>query len=180
MAAARNHFGRVDILINNVGGAINFKPYAEFTEAEIQAEIRRSLFPTMWCCRAVLPSMVEQRRGTIVNVSSAAARGIHRVPYSAAKGGVNALTESLAWEYAEHGIRVVATAPGGIEAPPRKISRGTPATQTDQQKAWMQARVDQTLASSLMHRYGTLDEEVAPILFLASDEALGSSPREMP
>jgi dihydroxycyclohexadiene carboxylate dehydrogenase len=180
MAAVRNHFGRVDILINNVGGAINFKPYAEFTEAEIQAEIRRSLFPTMWCCRAVLPSMVEQRRGTIVNVSSAAARGIHRVPYSAAKGGVNALTESLAWEYAEHGIRVVATAPGGIEAPPRKISRGTPATQTDQQKAWMQAHVDQTLASSLMHRYGTLDEEVAPILFLASDEALGSSPREMP
>jgi dihydroxycyclohexadiene carboxylate dehydrogenase len=171
MAAARNHFGRVDVLINNVGGAINFKPYAEFTEAEIQAEIRRSLFPTMWCCRAVLPSMVEQRRGTIVNVSSAAARGIHRVPYSAAKGGVNALTASLAWEYAEHGIRVVATAPGGIEAPPRKISRGTPATQTDQQKAWMQAHVDQTLASSLMHRYGTLDEEVAPILFLASDEA---------
>jgi dihydroxycyclohexadiene carboxylate dehydrogenase len=171
MAAARNHFGRIDILINNVGGAINFKPYAEFTEAEIQAEIRRSLFPTMWCCRAVLPTMVAQRRGTIVNVSSAAARGIHRVPYSAAKGGVNALTESLAWEYAEHGIRVVATAPGGIEAPPRKISRGTPAAQTDQQKAWMQAHVDQTLASSLMHRYGTLDEEVAPILFLASDEA---------
>jgi NAD(P)-dependent dehydrogenase (short-subunit alcohol dehydrogenase family) len=171
MAAARNHFGRIDILINNVGGAINFKPYAEFTEVEIQAEIQRSLFPTMWCCRAVLPTMVAQRRGTIVNVSSAAARGIHRVPYSAAKGGVNALTESLAWEYAEHGIRVVATAPGGIEAPPRKISRGTPAAQTDQQKAWMQAHVDQTLASSLMHRYGTLDEEVAPILFLASDEA---------
>jgi NAD(P)-dependent dehydrogenase (short-subunit alcohol dehydrogenase family) len=125
----------------------------------------------MWCCRAVLPTMVAQGRGTIVNVSSAAARGIHRVPYSAAKGGVNALTASLAWEYAEHGIRVVATAPGGIEAPPRKISRGTPAAQTDQEKAWMQAHVDQTLASSLMHRYGTLDEEVAPILFLASDEA---------
>lgn len=171
MAAARNHFGRIDVLINNVGGAINFKPYATFTETEIEAEIRRSLFPTMWCCRAVLPTMVAQRRGTIVNVSSAAARGIHRVPYSAAKGGVNALTESLAWEYAEHGIRVVATAPGGIEAPPRKISRGTPPAQTEQEKAWMQAHVDQTLASSLMHRYGTLDEEVAPILFLASDEA---------
>jgi dihydroxycyclohexadiene carboxylate dehydrogenase len=171
MAAARNHFGRIDILVNNVGGAINFKPYTEFTEAEIHAEIQRSLFPTMWCCRAVLPTMVAQGRGTIVNVSSAAARGIHRVPYSAAKGGVNALTASLAWEYAEHGIRVVATAPGGIEAPPRKISRGTPMAQTEQQKAWMQAHVDQTLASSLMHRYGTLDEEVAPILFLASDEA---------
>jgi NAD(P)-dependent dehydrogenase (short-subunit alcohol dehydrogenase family) len=171
MAAARNRFGRIDILINNVGGAINFKPYVEFTEDQIVAEIRRSLFPTMWCCRAVLPYMVERRRGTIVNVSSAAARGIQRIPYSAAKGGVNALTASLAWEYAEHGIRVVATAPGGIEAPPRKISRGTPQAQTEQEKAWFQAHVDQTLNSSLMHRYGTLDEEVAPILFLASDEA---------
>ena len=113
-------FGRIDILINNVGGAINFKPYVEFTEEQIVAEIRRSLFPTLWCCRAVLPFMVERRQGTIVNVSSAAARGIHRIPYSAAKGGVNALTASLAWEYADHGIRVVATAPGGIEAPPRQ------------------------------------------------------------
>jgi NAD(P)-dependent dehydrogenase (short-subunit alcohol dehydrogenase family) len=171
MAAARNRFGRIDILINNVGGAINFKPFVEFTDDQIDAEIRRSLMPTMWCCRAVLPGMVQQRGGVIVNVSSAAARGIHRIPYSAAKGGVNALTASLAWEYAEHGIRVVSTAPGGIEAPPRKVSRGTPQAQSEQEKAWFQAHIDQTLSSSLMHRYGTLDEEVAPILFLASDEA---------
>lgn len=171
MAAARNRFGRIDVLINNVGGAINFKPYVEFSEAEINAEIRRSLMPTLWCCRAVLPIMVERRGGVIVNVSSAAARGIHRIPYSAAKGGVNALTASLAWEYAEHGIRVVASAPGGIEAPPRKVSRGTPEARSEQEQAWFQAHIDQTLASSLMHRYGTLDEEVAPILFLASDEA---------
>ena len=46
MAAARNHFGRVDILINNVGGAINFKPYVEFTEAEILAEIQPTQMPT--------------------------------------------------------------------------------------------------------------------------------------
>jgi dihydroxycyclohexadiene carboxylate dehydrogenase len=171
MAQARERLGRIDILINNVGGAINFKPFVEFTEPEIHAEIRRSLLPTMWCCRAVLPFMVDQGGGTIVNVSSAAARGIHRIPYSAAKGGVNALTASLAWEYADHGIRVVATAPGGIEAPPRKVSRGTPQPQSDQEKVWFQAHIDQTLTSSLMHRYGTLDEEVAPILFLASDEA---------
>ncbi len=62
----------------------------------------------------------------IVNVSSAATRGIHRIPYAAAKGGVNAITASLALEYADAGIRVVATAPGGTEAPPRRISRGTP------------------------------------------------------
>lgn len=123
MQAAKAAFGRVDILINNVGGAINFKPFTEFTEAQISAEIQRSLMPTLWCCRAALPTMVAQGSGVIVNVSSAATRGVHRIPYSAAKGGVNALTASLAFEFAEHGIRVVATAPGGTEAPPRRISR---------------------------------------------------------
>jgi dihydroxycyclohexadiene carboxylate dehydrogenase len=171
MAAARNRFGRVDVLINNVGGTIWAKPYGHFAEAEIEAEIRRSLFPTMWCCRAVLPIMVGQGRGVIVNVSSVATRGLNRVPYAAAKGGVNALTASLAWEYAEHGIRVVATAPGGIEAPPRRVPRAPVTEQSEQDKAWYRTIVEQTVSSSLLHRYGTLDEEVAPILFLASDEA---------
>ena len=171
MAAARNRFGRIDVLINNVGGTIWAKPYAHYAEAEIEAEIRRSLFPTMWCCRGVLPIMLAQGRGVIVNVSSVATRGLNRVPYAAAKGGVNALTASLAWEYAEHGIRVVATAPGGIAAPPRRVLRGTVTEQTDEEKAWYQTVVDQTESSSLLHRYGTLDEQAAPILFLASDEA---------
>ncbi len=171
MAAARNQFGRIDVLINNVGGTIWAKPYAHYAEAEIEAEIRRSLFPTLWCCRAVLPIMVGQGRGTIVNVSSVATRGLNRVPYAAAKGGVNALTASLAWEYAEHGIRVAATAPGGIEAPPRRVPRGSAVEQSEQEKDWYATVVDQTVGSSLLHRYGTLDEQVAPILFLASDEA---------
>jgi dihydroxycyclohexadiene carboxylate dehydrogenase len=172
MAAARNRFGRIDVLINNVGGTIWAKPYAHYAEAEIEAEIRRSLFPTMWCCRGVLPIMLAQGHGVIVNVSSVATRGLNRVPYAAAKGGVNALTASLAWEYAEHGIRVVATAPGGIEAPPRRVPRGgAVAEQTDEEKAWYATIVEQTTSSSLLHRYGTLDEQAAPILFLASDEA---------
>jgi benzoate/toluate 1,2-dioxygenase reductase component len=163
--------GHIDVLVNNVGGAIHFKPYVEFTEAEILAEIHRSLLPTLWCCRAVLPGMVERGGGVIVNVSSVATRGIHRVPYSAAKGGINALTASLAMEYADAGIRVVATAPGGTDAPPRRIPRGTPFPRDAQEEAWRQAHVDQTLASTLVKRYGTLDEQAAAILFLASDEA---------
>jgi benzoate/toluate 1,2-dioxygenase reductase subunit len=168
---ARSWQGQVDVLVNNVGGAINFKPFTEFTEAEIAAEISRSLMPTLWCCRAVLPSMVERGGGVIVNVSSAATRGIHRIPYSAAKGGINALTASLAFEYADAGIRVVATAPGGTEAPPRRVSRGTPVARTEQEKAWFQAHIDQTVGASLLKRYATLDEQAAAILFLASDEA---------
>lgn len=92
---ALDAFGRVDVLINNVGGTIWAKPYQHYEEAQIEAEIRRSLFPTLWCCRAVLPGMVERKQGVIVNVSSIATRSIYRIPYAAAKGGVNALTASL-------------------------------------------------------------------------------------
>lgn len=168
IAAALDAHGRLDILINTVGGAIRMKPFERFTPGEIEAEIRRSLMPTLWCCRAALPAM--ERGGVIVNISSVATRGIHRIPYSAAKGGVNALTASLAWEAASRGIRVVATAPGGTEAPPRRIDRGA-GRLGKKEKAWMAAVVEQTRASSLMGRYGSLAEQAAPILFLASDEA---------
>lgn len=171
VAAAIHKFGRVDVLVNNVGGAINFKPFVEFSAEQIRAEIDRSLMTTLYACRAALPSMVDRGHGVIVNVSSAATRGINRIPYSAAKGGINAITASLAMEYAESGIRVVATAPGGTEAPPRRISRGTPEPANATEQDWFQAHVDQTLTSSFMNRYGTLDEQAAAICFLASDEA---------
>ena len=167
---ARTRFGAIDILVNNVGGTIWAKPFAQYEEAQIEAEIRRSLFPTLWCCRAVLPGMLAQRRGVIVNVSSVATRGINRVPYAAAKGGVNAITASLAMEYAEHGIRVCGVAPGGTQAPPRRVPRNTAARSADED-IWMQQVVEQTVSSSLLKRYGTTEEQAAAILFLASDEA---------
>lgn len=170
MAYAVEEFGRIDILINNVGGTIWAKPYEHYQEHEIEAEVRRSLFPTLWCCRAVLPHMIERTAGVIVNVSSIATRSINRVPYAAAKGGVNALTASLAFEAASNGIRVVATAPGGTAAPPRKVPRN-PNAQTAQETTWYQQIVDQTTESTLFKRYGTLDEQAAPILFMASDDA---------
>ena len=163
-------FGRIDILINNVGGTIWARPYAEYEEAQIEAEVRRSLFPTLWCSRAVLPAMLQRQVGVIVNVSSVATRGLNRVPYAAAKGGVNAITACLAFEYAQHGIRVCGVAPGGTEAPPRRIPRNA-APPTPQEEAWMHQVVDQTVSSSLMKRYGTTEEQAAAILFLASDDA---------
>ena len=173
MKTATKHFGRIDILINNVGGTIWAKPFALYEEDQIEAEIRRSLFPTMWCCRAVLPVMLKQKSGTIVNVSSIATRGINRAPYAAAKGGVNALTASLAFEYAEQNIRVCAVAPGGTEAPPRRVARNlaTKGNLSEQEKTWWREVEEQTKSSSLMKRYGTLEEQAASILFFASDEA---------
>ncbi|MFM0051721.1 benzoate diol dehydrogenase BenD [Caballeronia grimmiae] len=170
MAFAIQRFGRIDILVNGVGGAIRMRPYAEFEPAQIDAEIRRSLMPTLYACHAVLPHMLAQGHGTIVNVSSNATRGIRRVPYSAAKGGVNAMTQALAMEYGEHNIRVVAAAPGGTEAPPRRVPRNA-AGDSEQEKVWMSEAVKQVTQSTFFKRYGTLEEQVAPILFLASDEA---------
>ena len=170
IAKAVELWGRIDILVNNVGGTIWAKPYEHYEPSQIEAEVRRSLFPTLFCCRAAIEHMLPQGKGVIVNVSSIATRGLNRVPYSAAKGGVNAITASLAWEVAERGIRVVATAPGGTEAPPRVVPRNPNAAE-EQREDWYKTIVDQTIQSSLMKRYGTLDEQAGPILFLASDDA---------
>jgi dihydroxycyclohexadiene carboxylate dehydrogenase len=170
MAAAVEAFGRLDVLVNNVGGTIWAKPFEHYSAEQIEAEVRRSLFPTLWCCHAALPYMLEQGHGAIVNVSSIATRGVNRVPYGAAKGRVYALTACLAFETATRGVRINATAPGGTEAPPRRIPRNTQ-EQTSQEQVWYQEIFDQTVESSLMKRYGTIDEQVGGILFLASDEA---------
>lgn len=170
MEGAIDAFGGIDILVTGVGGAIRMRPYAEFEPAQIKAEIQRSLMPTLWSCHAVLPHLRARGGGVIVNVSSNATRGIHRVPYSAAKGGVNALTASLAMEVAGENIRVVASAPGGTEAPPRRIPRNAKGD-TEAEQGWMAEAVEQVKNSTMMGRYGSLDEQVAPILFLASREA---------
>jgi benzoate/toluate 1,2-dioxygenase reductase subunit len=170
VAKALAEHGRVDVSIHTVGGTIWAKPFADYPPDQIEAEISRSLFPTLWSCRAVTPPMIQRGSGTIVNVSSVATRGLNRVPYAAAKGGVNAITSALALELAPHGIRVVATAPGGTDAPPRRVPRG-PAPESEQERAWYQTIVDQTVESSLLKRYGTLDEQASAICFLASREA---------
>ncbi len=170
VAEALARYGRVDVAIHTVGGTIWAKPFEHYPPEEIRAEIDRSLWPTLWGCRAVAPAMIEQGGGTIVNVSSVATRGLNRVPYAAAKGGVNAITSALALELAPHGIRVVATAPGGTDAPPRRTPRG-PAPESEQEQGWYRTIVDQTTESSLLKRYGSLDEQAAALTFLASEEA---------
>ncbi|WP_419867942.1 1,6-dihydroxycyclohexa-2,4-diene-1-carboxylate dehydrogenase [Chryseobacterium sp. CT-SW4] len=167
---ALEKYSHVDILINNVGGTIWAKPFEHYEEDEIIKEINRSLFPTLWGCRAVLPAMIKNGGGTIVNVSSVATRSVNRIPYAAAKGGVNAITASLAFEQAPNHIRVIGVAPGGTEAPPRLIPRNEN-PQSEQEKVWYQEIIDQTVNSSLQKKYGEIEDQVNTILFAASDEA---------
>jgi len=137
---------------------------------EIEREISRSLWPTLWCCHAMVTQMIKQSHGAIVNVGSFATRGINRVPYSAAKGGVHAMTTSLSLELAPLGVRVNCVAPGGVDGGPRKIPRN-PNPMSEAELGWRNEVTAQTLASTPLHRYGTLEEIAAAICFLGSDEA---------
>tara|TARA_R110002111_G_scaffold27913_8_gene59886 strand:- start:7291 stop:8073 length:783 start_codon:yes stop_codon:yes gene_type:complete len=163
-------FGRIDVSVHNVGGTIWAKPFWEYPEDQIEKEINRSLWPTLWCCRAVIPYMREQQAGAIVNVGSVATRGINRVPYSAAKGGVQAMTVCMALELAEQNIRVNCVNPGGVDQGVRATPRTTDAmTPVDQ--AGMDGVVQQTMRDTPMKRYGTPEELAAAICFLAADES---------
>lgn len=109
-------WGGVDVLINCAGGSICAKPYARCIPSEIEKDIRQSLFPTLWGCHAVLPQMIAQGGGVIVNISFNASRSMNRVVYAAAQGAINALTDSLASEYAVKNIRVNAIATENADA----------------------------------------------------------------
>ncbi len=163
------HFGRIDVLINNVGGPSGRGRLPNTSRTRLRKRSAARCFPPCGLPRgAALDAQAGQRqhRQRLIGGDG----GVNRVPYSAAKGGVNALTRSIAMEYSGSGIRINAVAPGGTEAPPRLTPRNDEQP-GDQEKAWYQQVVDQTVASSLMHRYGTLAEQANAILFLASDEA---------
>ncbi|MFN3432276.1 MAG: SDR family NAD(P)-dependent oxidoreductase [Candidatus Sericytochromatia bacterium] len=112
--------GPIDVLINNVGGLIERKPFLEHTDDLWDSLMDLNLKSAMLCAQAVLPGMIERKRGQIVNISSIAAETggpAGSIAYAAAKGGMNTLTIGLAREVAEHGIRVNAVSPGLIDTP---------------------------------------------------------------
>jgi 3-oxoacyl-[acyl-carrier protein] reductase len=150
--------GGLDVLVNNAA-VVRDQLFALLTPEEWDEVIEVGLAGVYRCCRAALPFMLSRRRGAIVNVASTA--GVRASPgqasYSAAKGGVVALTATLAVELAPRGIRVNAVVPG-------LLSTG------------MGERLDHRVATGAreripLGRLGTGDEVARAVTFLASDEA---------
>jgi NAD(P)-dependent dehydrogenase (short-subunit alcohol dehydrogenase family) len=168
--------GRIDVLVNNVGGTIWIKPYHLYTEDEVKLELERSLYPTLWCCLAVLPVMMRQRSGSIVNVGSQSTRGLYRLPYAASKGGILAMTKVLAMEYGRHGLRINAVAPGGTDIADRVTPRGfiRPGVMAEEDPAEAEYRremAEDIRNQQALRRRGLPEEQAAAIAFLASDDA---------
>jgi len=155
-----HEFGRIDILINNAG--INLKARAmEQTRANFQPVIDVNLIGTFLCSQAVARVMAPQRRGSIINMASIAglaALGRGNNFYAATKGAVIAITRELAVEWAPHGIRVNAIAPGWFAT-----ERVTKYLET---QVGLRARMQSAVP---LGRLGDPMELIGPVVFLASE-----------
>lgn len=124
VTAVKGRFGRIDVLANVAGGFAMGPPLHETDDVTWDRMLDLNLRSVFHCCRAVVPVMLEQGRGSIVNVSARAAvtAKAHMGPYCASKAGVIALTESLAQEHKQAGIRVNAILPGTVDTPENRAA----------------------------------------------------------
>ncbi len=114
-----DEYGKIDILVNNAG-IYPSTELLEMSEKEWDAVININLKSLFYCCKAVLPIMMKQKRGKIINMSSVTGPNVSspgQTHYSAAKAGVLGFTISLALEVAKYGINVNAISPGSIKTP---------------------------------------------------------------
>lgn len=152
------HWGRLDILVNNAG-LIHFGPIEAIAPDAWEAVIGANLSGAYHCARAAAPIMRAQGYGRIVNISSVSAQtgGVSGgVDYAASKGGLLALTKTLARDLAPAGVTVNAIAPGQIDADPHLL--------TPEARARVQAMIP-------LGRLGEPREVAYAVLFLASPMA---------
>jgi NAD(P)-dependent dehydrogenase (short-subunit alcohol dehydrogenase family) len=160
-------YGRIDVLHNNVGVGTLGGP-VELSEAEWDRVMSVNLKAMFLTCKHVLPHMEQQGSGAIINISSMAAvrfAPYPMLPYSASKAGVNALTRSIAMQYAARGIRANAIMPGLIRTP-MAIEGIVAALGIDKEKL-----IRMRDAAVPMGHMGEAWDVAYAALFLASDEA---------
>jgi len=151
---------RIDILVNNAGGGV-ILPFLEHNAETLHTTIDRNLWTTIWPCHKILPYMIQQNYGRIINIGADSVRnGLwDHAAYNAAKGGVHALTTGLAREFALNDITVNTVAPCAVESEPLENLR----------------RIDPDLAKKYIDiipkgRGAYVVEIGEAVLFLASDK----------
>lgn len=157
------HYGRLDILVNNAGIYVS-KPALEITEEEWERMIHINLKGQFLCAQRAAKEMAKNKWGRIINIASVASGGVGvgiagGAHYTASKGGIIGMTETLAVEWAPLGINVNVIGPGAIDTPmvgaaqlPKEV-------------------MDAMLQGIPLKRMGKPEEVSAAVVFLASDEA---------
>jgi len=157
--AVLDRHGRIDALVNNAGINPIFRGIDRTSLEDWQSIIDINLTGTFLCCKHIGGAMVEQGRGSIINISSVAGHvGLLRsVPYCASKGGVEMLTRALALDWAKRGVRVNTLAPGWVDT---DLTHGLLGHDVHGKRL---------LDHTPMGRFATAGDMVGAAVFLASD-----------
>lgn len=157
-----NEVGTIDVLVNNAGVARNFlKDISEVDDDKAIEEYRTNVLGTLHTTQAVLPKMLEQQRGSVINIASIKGQynlaTTSTLTFATTKAGIISLTKALAKTYGDKGIRFNTVSPGYVE--------------TDQVNDWNEETFKRINDGTILGRIAKT-EEIAPlVLFLASDEA---------
>jgi len=161
-------YGRIDVLVNNVGGSAAGGP-VELTLAGWESQIDYNLTSVFLACKYVLPVMVRQNGGAIVNTSSSSGirfTGSPQVGYAASKAGVIQFSRVVAVQYAKHGIRVNTVIPGQMHTPMVEARLAKQRAGGD-----VEALLKQRVSRIPLGFMGDGRDTAYAALFLASDEA---------
>jgi NAD(P)-dependent dehydrogenase (short-subunit alcohol dehydrogenase family) len=161
--AAVEKFGRVDILVNNAG-IYSPKPFLELTEEDWDRTIDINLKGEFLCAQAAAKEMMKNKWGRIINISSIASGQVgvgiaQSAHYTASKGGVIGMSETLAIELAPYGINVSVVAPGMIDTPMAQVSE-----MSKEESAFFMNKIP-------MKRAGKAEEVANMVVFLASEDS---------
>ena len=152
-----NAYGKIDVLVNNAGYNSRYS-FTELPLEEWDNMLQTNLTGAFYTCKCVVPQMIRQGSGCIVNMSSTAGKTAHAnasISYGVSKAGINSMTQKLAYDLAPYGIRVNAVCPGPIE--------------TDMSKQWSAEYREQLLSKIPLRRLGTPEDVANVVVFLSCD-----------